>query len=245
MGLYNLSEFMTIIKEDMGIKDVPLPVDDKELVKRFDRSALREFSVRYPVISEVWVTSSDAIDYYTRSINGSATYIIPEKYYRGSEILMVLGLNPGGYGSEANMYMPNVVLGSADMLLESIADIKMAAALGSMMCHAPTFRFDPPNKVVIFNEWTSGSYRVECGLKHDLSLATIHPGAFTHLRQLAVLDLEEYLWGKMKRITDLDVGVGSIQLKIDNWESAAQEKKDLLREWDETVNLSVDRVMYY
>ena len=243
--LYNFSEFLTQIKEDIGIKDVPLPVDDAALTKRFITSALREFSVRYPKIEEVWVTSADAVDLSTRSINGSITYLIPEKYWRGTQILTVLGLNPGGYGSEANMYMPNVVLGSADMLIESIADIKMAAALGSMMTHAPTFRFEAPNKLIIYNGWAAGSYRVEVGMMHDPSLSTIPPGAMTHLRQLAVLDIEEYLYNKMKRLTDLDTGVGTINLRIENWENAASEKKDLLREWDESASLDLDRINFF
>ena len=243
--LYNFSEFLTQIKEDIGIKDVALPVDDVALTKRFITSALREFSVRYPKIEEIWITSADAVDLTTRSINGSVEYIIPEKYWRGSQIISVLGLNPGGYGSEANMYMPSVVLGSADMLIESIADIKMAAALGSMMTHAPTFRFVAPNRIWIYNGWTASSYRLEVALTHDPSLSTIPPGAFTHLRQLATLDIKAYLWGKMKRLTELDVGVGTINLKIDNWESAEQEMKDLLRDWDETGNLDLDRINFY
>ena len=49
MGLYNLSEFLSVVKEDIGIRDIPLPVDDAELVKRFDNSALKSFSIRYPI----------------------------------------------------------------------------------------------------------------------------------------------------------------------------------------------------
>ena len=171
--LYNLSEFMTMLKEDIGIKDVPLPVDDGKLIERFDKSALREFSVRYPYITEIPITSQEAINYATRNFNGAVDYIIPEKYYQGTQILDILGLNPGGFGSEANMYMPNVVLGSADMLIESIADIKLAASIGSMMSHSPTHYFQPPNKLRIYNGWNSASYRVEIALKHDLSLSTI------------------------------------------------------------------------
>lgn len=243
--LYNYSEFLTQLKEDIGIKDITLPVDDSELTKRFVTSALREFSVRYPKIEEVLITPEDAIDIHSRSVNGSVTYLIPEKYYYGCNVLAVLGLNPGGVGSASNMYMPNVVLGSADMMLESIADIKMAAALGSMMCHAPTFRFDPPDKLVIYDGWTATSFRVELALSHDPSLSTIPPGAMTNLRQLAILDMEEYLYNKLKRITELDVGVGTIQLRIDNWESAASEKRELLRDWDDSCSLSVDRINYW
>ena len=113
------------------------------------------------------------------------------------------------------------------------------------MGHAPTFRFDPPNKLIIYNGWTGGSYRIEVGMLHDPSLSTIPPGAMTHLRQLAVLDIEEYLYNKMKRIQDLDTGVGTINLRIDNWENAASEKRDLLREWDESVNIDLDCINYF
>lgn len=243
--LYNYSEFLTQIKEDIGIKDVPLPVDDAALTKRFITSALREFSVRYPKIETITITQDMAVDLSTRSLYGCVTYIIPEKYYRGSQILTVLSINSAGYGSQAEMYMPSVMLGSADMLIESVADIKLAASLGSMMCHAPTFRFDPPNKLVIYNGWTGASFQVEVGMLHDPSLATIPPGAMTHLRQLAILDIEEYLYNKMKRIQDLDTGIGNINLRIDNWESAAQEKRDLLKEWDEDGSLSLDTINFF
>lgn len=243
--LYNFSEFLTQIKEDIGIKDVPLPVDDSALTKRFITSALREFSIRYPKIEDIVITPKEAIDLSNRSSFGCVTYLIPEKYYRGSEILTVLSINSTGYGSEADMYMPNVVLGSADIMIESIADIKMAASLGSMMCHAPTFRFDAPNRLTIYNGWTGGSFRVEIGLLHDPSLSTIPPGAMTHLRQLTILDIEEYLYNKLKRTTDIETGIGTINLRIDNWENAAQEKKDLLREWDESATLDLDSISFF
>ena len=243
--LYNYSEFLTQIKEDIGIKDVPLPVDDAALTKRFVTSALREFSIRYPKLEEILITQDMAVDLSSRSLNGSVTYIIPEKYYRGSQILTVLSINSTGYGAADNFYNPTMFLGSADMLIESVTDIKMAASLASMIGHAPTFRFDPPNKLTVFNGWTGNAYRVEVGMLHDPSLATIPPGAMTHLRQLATLDIEEYLYGKMKRIQNLETGIGSISLQIDNWENAAQEKRELLRDWDESASLSLDSINYW
>ena len=243
--LYNYSEFLTQIKEDIGIKDVPLPVDDTALTKRFITSALREFSVRYPRIEDIIITQDMAIDLSTRSAYGAVTYIIPEKYYRGSQILTVLSINSTGYGAADNFYNPTLFLGSADILLESVSDIKMAASLGRMMGHAPTFRFDHPNRLTIYNGWTGNSFKVEVGMMHDPSLSTIPPGAMTHLRQLAVLDIEEYLYNKMKRIQNLETGVGTISLQIENWENAAQEKKELLREWDESANLDLDTINWF
>ena len=49
----------------------------------------------------------------------------------------------------------------------------------------------------------------------------------------------------MKRIQDLETGVGSINLRIDNWENAANEKRDLLRDWDENANLDLDAINFF
>lgn len=245
MPFYNLSEFMELIKGDIGVKDIPLPVDDKEIVRHFELSALREFSVRYPLIREILLTQDDVVGRDMTSSSGSVTYVVPKKYWNGCTILDVLHILPGGYGSEADMYMPSVALGSADVILESIADIKMAASLGSMMTHAPTWKFDYPDRITIYNGWSAGSYRLEIALSHDLSLATIPPGAFTNLRQLATLDTKAYLYKKMKRLTNLETGIGSIDLKIDDWEGAESQMNDLLRDWDETVELGIHSINYW
>jgi len=242
--LYNMSEFLTLMKENAQIGDIPLPVKDEELIKRFDLSALREFSVRYPYVRQAIVTSDDMI-INNRTLNNSCVYVIPEKFYHGTSILWVIRLTQNGFGSEANMYMPNIVLGSADMVLESVADIKLAASLGSMMTHAPTHEFQKPNHLIIYNGWTNGSFTVELALKHDLSLSTIPEGAFTHLLQLATLDMEEYLYGKMKRKNNINTPAGDISLNLDEWSNAASEKRELLSRWDEDAYLDFASINYY
>ena len=83
---YSWSEFLTMLKEDIGIKDIPLPVDDNELTKRIYHSSLKEFSVRYPRIQEIKLGPNDCISRDNIEFNGSATYQIPKEYYQDSEI---------------------------------------------------------------------------------------------------------------------------------------------------------------
>lgn len=86
---YTWSEFLTMLKEDIGIKDIPLPVDDNEITKRLYHSSLKEFSVRYPRLQEVVLGPNDCISKDNIEVNGSATYMIPKEYYQDSEILAV------------------------------------------------------------------------------------------------------------------------------------------------------------
>jgi hypothetical protein len=87
---------------------------------------------------------------------------------------------------------------------------------------------------------------VDVAMTHDLSLSTIAPGAFTHLRQLAKLDIEAFLYNKLKRLDNLDVGIGNIQLKIENWEGSEDRMRELLNSWDEGgANLDIDNISYF
>ena len=83
-------------------------------------------------------------------------------------------------------------------------------------------------------------------MKHDLSLSTIDDGAFLDLKELATLDMKAYLYNKLKRKDSLDVGIGQIQLHIDDWSSAENDKKELLRQWREDgANMDFDHIRYW
>ena len=246
--LYNFSEFLTTVKEDLEISDIPLPVDDTQLTDRFRRSALKEFSVRYPNLVFIRIDQKNMIDDSMRQINGSVTYRIPKTGYEDTNIVSVVGLDPGGWSNFGNdmMYMPMMNFTSPDAMLGSIADIQMAAAMGSTLGKAPTFQFIAPDKVVIYHAWYGGNYLLEVAFEHDLSLSTVPPGAIPALRHLTVLDFKAYLYSLLKRKDNLELGVGTINLKIDDWASAKDDMKSLLESWDnEGANLDFDTINYY
>ena len=245
--LYNLSEFMELIKQDIGIRDIVLPIDDSELVKRFGNSALKEFSVRAPRIEIMLMGETERVktemEAYRRV---QLIYEIPKYIYEGSSILGIPHIDiarPLGY---SDLYVPQGSFTSPDMLLGAIADIKMMSAVSASMGRAPTYKFITPNRIIMYNGWAGGVYEVELALMHDISLSTIQPTAFTQLLQLATLDMKEFLYNEIKRLQNLDVGIGNIELKIDSWENASSDKRALLDKWDEEgANLDVDSIIYF
>ncbi len=246
MGLYNLSEFLTMLKEDIGIKDIPLPVDDKELIKRIENSALKEFSVRAPRIETFRVSDNERVSVNEGERAGVLVYKIPKWVYQDSNVLAVTNVNiarPLGY---SDMYIPQGSYASPDLVLGALADIKVAATIAASMARALSWQFKSPDRVLVYNGWASGIYDVEIALQHDISLTTISPTAFTQFRELCMYDLEEFLYNKLKRIDNLDVGIGNIQLRIENWEDAGQKKRDLLKDWDDNgANLDVDNMSWF
>lgn len=245
--IYNLSEFLTLIKQDIGITDIALPVNDEELAKRIQASSLKEFSVRYPRLEEVTLSQANCVSRENMAVNGSATYIIPQDYYMGSQVLAVVGMDQSPrMGDGAALFYPSFNMGSADLMMTTIADIKAAAAMGQMMAHSPTFRFFAPNKIIVYNGWYGGTYIFELALMHDINLTTIPDTAMTHFRQLATLDIKAFLYNKLKRKDNLDAGIGSINLRLDSWEGAENEMRDLLKDWDENgANLDIDTINYW
>lgn len=246
MALYNLSEFITTIKEDIGIKDLPLPVTDQQIVDRFKRSTLVDFSILYPRKEICMVSEDDMTERAKESMCSYYEYRIPKYIYEGSTILSISNFDvarPNGY---SDLYIPTAGWSTPDAIIAAMADVRMAAGLSSALAKAPTWEFVKPNKIVVYNGWAGGMYQVELLMSHDVSLSTIPDGAFIELKELATLDLEEYLYNILKRRDGLEVGIGSINLKIDDWSSAASDKKELLKSWRENgANLDFDHIRYY
>ena len=247
--LYSINEFLQLLKEDLELTDLPLPVDDEELIKRIQNHALKDFSVLYPRIEEVVLTSNNCVSRANMTVNGSATYEIPREYYEGAEVLAVLSINQSPRnGQGAGIYYPSFVFGSADSMIGAIADIKLAAAMGSQFAHSPTFRFfkgDPP-KLILYNAWYGGNYNVELALSHNINLTTIPDTALIDFKELCQYDLESFLYSKLKRKDRLDLGIGNIEMKIDDWADSKNKYRELIKEWrDNGAEFDSSTIVYY
>lgn len=245
MALYNLSEFITTVKENIGIKDLPLPVTDKQLINHFDKVTLTDFSICYPRVEEILLGEENLDKESRNSMNQFYIYKIPKYVYDGTTVLNVAYIDvarPNGY---SDFFIPNANWSTPDAVISAMADVRMAAGVASALAKAPTIRFKEPDKIQVFNGWAGAIYKFEILLKHDLSLSTIPAGAMISLRELAELDMEAYLYNQLKRKENLEVGVGSIQLKLDEWSQAADQRKEMLREWRNEENVDFDHITRY
>ncbi len=241
---------MTKVKEDVGIADIPLPVSDEKLVERFVNSALKEFTVRCPRIETIRLGESDRIipEANVPLRNNFIEYKIPRYVYEGTVSNSVLSvtrfevLRNNGY---ANMYLPHGGMPSADSVIETFADVGIAAMLCQAMTRTMTFQFRKPDKLMVFDGWAGGYYEADVCLTHDPSLSTVPDTAFTNLLELATLDMEEYLYNKLKRKNNLDLGIGSIDLHIDDWQGAAADKKALLKDWDDENSVDLECIQFW
>ena len=245
MALYNLSEFMTTVKEDCDIEDIPLPVSDERIKKHFIETTLKDFSILYPRVEKIRLGDANLTRKAKESMSTFYEYQIPKYVYEGTCVLSVAKLDvarPNGY---SDFFIPNANWSTPDAIISAMADVRMSAGLASSLAKAPTYHFTDPDIIEVYNGWAGGIYEVELLLMHDPSLATVPAGTFTNLRKLAELDLKAFLYNKLKRKDGLDFGIGSFNLKIDDWSNAQQERQDLIKEWDEDANFNFDHIYRY
>lgn len=251
MALYTLSEMVKVILEDIGIADLPIieTVGMDNIVKRLENSALKEFSVRYPYNKHFEMTDKDLLhknqDISFYSNTKGIDYIVPREEYEGHQLLGIAHINVNAVSGFNDSYIPYTYSFAPDQMMTMMSDIQMTADLGRMMAKSMTWEFTKPNKIRLYNGWLSGKYDVILMLTHDASLSTIPDTAMTHFRKLATYDIEWYLYNRFKRLQNLDVGIGSFELKIDDWADAQDKFRQYLDDIDEDGNLDTDYITFF
>ena len=95
---YNIQDIIQLAKENLGIRELPPPVTDDDLLQRVKRSALKDFSIIYPRIEEFNIGINDQVDpgqlyankmqgvkynvtvkFFGEDGTGGAGYVDPEK----------------------------------------------------------------------------------------------------------------------------------------------------------------------
>lgn len=94
--------------------------------------------------------------------------------------------------------------------------------------------FIPPNKLYIQNalyqDIFSGSryINIEIFVKHANSLATISPTKMETFEELAILDIEIFLYNGLKFFENIETVYVNIDLKIQEWQNALNDRKDFV-----------------
>lgn len=243
MSLYNLSEFIKLLKEDAELGDLPLPVTDKQIIEHFDKKTLVDFSLICPYIQEVILGENNVIKKDLQRANQYRTYKIPKYVYDGTKIVNIFDFRPYAANGLSDLFIPSMGWSSPDNIIGAMADVRMASGLASALTKAPTIKFIHPDKILVYNGWVNGTYMAEVGLKHSLSLATIEPGTEYVLRELALMDFKAFLYGRLKRKDNLETGVGSVDLKISEWSNIAEERAQKYKEYMDESSLQFEHIL--
>lgn len=119
-----------------------------------------------------------------------------------------------------------------------------ASKLVSMTLPKLNFQYEPPRKITLYNLIASHSLIFDFLFEHDKSLQSIRPTAEESFFKLCILDVKENLYATIKHYNNIQTAYGTIDLKIDDWQNAESERKDLLNQWDDTYHLDLAQMTY-
>lgn len=234
----NLSSLITRIKLQLGIYTIALPFENPDEVFKdiIQNVTLRTFSTYAPYY-EKFRFKLDELKCIEKNSNYS-TYILPDVFSE-RELLFIRSVEY----DESTVTGTGYWGGGIPMLHGNLINQAMLANAGMPLVNKlipkVTFKYEHPRKVTLWNVYSSNTLVFEIAMMHDKSLASITPTEEESFYNLAVLDIKDMLYQSLKHYNDVQSAYGNISLKLDDWQSAAQDRKALLDEWDNTYHMDV------
>lgn len=242
--MLNPSKIIANIKMDLGIVGIHLPYDniDDLIMEIIKVKTLPIFDEVQPNIVPLFINLNDLAVVETNY--DSRVYELPD-VFGDREIMMITELEPTYDEYSSSAYNNNMYAYSGSMCFCGYQEMILAQANANMIASTSkgtTFNFIPPNKIEIWSEYGFGdAYKLKIGLSHAENLSTIPRTCFSSFIQLATLDVKKYLYDNLKHYNDLQTAYGQLSLKLEDWSSCEDERKQLLEKWAQTYHLDLNQ----
>ena len=217
-------------KRQLGLRNIPINMDDNELLDILYEDTLPTFSIYFPsyYYMKADLTKCEKAPIQVRTTTEKAYYLdIPH----GLEILEISDIQRYEYGLN-DYYVPNTTgLDSYSIFNNQI----MQGMIESMMSVALSWEFKSPN-ILIIDEPESVTPRtitMTFNVLHANDLSTVNFTYRDELTKLFIIDLKIALYNDLKFYDKTDSTFGQIDLKIDSWEDAPNQREELLNYWEE------------
>lgn len=235
--MISTSRVITSIKMDLGVYGLALPFDnpDEALLNVIKIKTLPTFSQFSPYYMTFVINTSE-LQYKNDGTYQSKIFTIPNMF-GDRDILFVRSIDLD-ISELADGYVDPIYIGN-EINYEDLMTAQATANLMSLAIPSVTFKFHPPNKIELFNSGLSfdNKYKITVALEHSENLTTIPKTSWTSFMKLATLDVKKFLYDNLKLYGNLQTAYGNIDIKIDDWSNAEQERNDLIREWEDTWHL--------
>lgn len=225
--MMNLSEMLTAIKMDLGIYSLHLPIEDKDMYEVIKLRSIRTYSQFFPHIQEVRF-DIDELKTYSKSYQ-KTTVELPD-VFGGRRIIYVKEVDLDSEFVNAGYLAPeaNASIQTFENLALTTANMHALSTLSPSF----TFEFHAPNRLTLYNHSIYADIiNVKLAVEHFDNLSSISPSTFDTFYELASLDIKNYLYGILKHYTEISTPYGTINLRIDDYQSAADERKTLIETW--------------
>lgn len=241
----NLSELSTRVKMDCGLYSIALPFKLEDFIKDVLMvSTLKTFSTYCPNFERYTFNMNDfeLAEPTRRGVEKS--YLLPE-IFSAREITQVkMAPYEDHQFSEMGFFAP---LGMVSSYYRSVPELAIANArlqLSRATRTAPTIKFTPPRTITFYATISNLPITLDIGFVHNIELNSITSTMEESFYKLALLDIQSKLYQTMKHYNELNTAYGNINLKIDEWANADDQKKTLIEKWDNTYHMDIMPFIY-
>lgn len=238
----NMSKLITRIKRNIGIYGIALPIEDidKEIKDIIIDITLPVFSLYNPYEDHLYIDLQNLERVEKTSTYQS--YLLPSAL--SEKLLYVKDVRYDDRCISGLGYWGGDIPYLSGVLTEQTLISNAAKNLTNMALPKLNFQYEPPRKLTLYNNYASLKVIIDMCCKHDQSLQSIRPTAEESFFKLAVLDVKENLYQLVKHYTTIQTAYGTVELKIDDWADAANERKELINQWDDSYHLDLAQMTW-
>lgn len=235
-----MTKLLNKIERRLGTKLIKLPkeIDKEAWIEVITEDTLETFSRFFP--NSIFYEVNTSRDRHKKP-GMENFYYIDEAMVPGD--IQIYGLRDVDFNSLASTGVAaNSIGGWRDPIygsmfgFEDVALTQARADMNSMVNTGVYPTYEHPHMIKLEGagglDITTGlsTFRVELFVKHANNLTTISPTKMETFEELAELDIKIFLYNSLKLFQGIDTVFGTIDLKIDDWEGAANERKEFVEQ---------------
>lgn len=232
-----------------------LPEDEIGSPKKFMLEILRDETMPtvnrlMPYVYRSIINTSQLVPVKRTDMTGYVGYRIPKELTQGLSIRGIRSLHTSTTGYSNDVYRNNGAFGyiganswmsaapnqygrysSANMYEAALGGITAYAdllLLGQLQ-EAPIPRFEEPNIMWINKTYGSASsFYITFLLENDANLLTVSDEGYDAVKRIFILDIKKTIYNRFGILSNIDTALGSLDLKIDDWSGAENEREELV-----------------
>lgn len=234
----NISTLVTRMKIELGLYSLALPFDnlDQAIMDVIQTITVRTFSTYCPY-RETYRFDLTDLTGVEKHANWE-TYLLPD-IFANHEITQIVDVKYDEADiSGIGYWGGGIPLLHGNMMNQSILS-NAGLALTRQTVPKLLFKYEPPRKVTLYNVLCSSQLVFDIAMIHDKNLTTITPTMEESFHDLAILDVKDMLYQTMKHYNEIQTAYGTIQMKLDDWQNAADQRKQLVDDWANLYQMDI------
>lgn len=238
----NLSKVVSSLKMSLGLYGITLPFKDingnttpteKVIMDVLTTITIPEYSEFVP-----WIIEYDEhIDKLQVIDKKKGIYLLPP-FVTMTPVKYVLAVKLPTYRVEHyNGMYPNMYGGNRSA--QAVINNQAQLMLHGEMRAEPSFEYLGENKIQLYG-YPRTILTFKVAAEHLENGETISSTCYDSFMELATLDVKMFLYNTLKLYDGIQTAFGQINLKLDEYQSADNERTTLLNEWRDRYHLDLD-----